>query len=255
MTIGARLARFNWEAIVAVATALLIWHLGSAFVDNEVLLPPPRDVIQAWWGLMLTTLPEDILASILHLVFGYSLGVTTGLVLAVLTYRSRYAEWIIDPLVELLRPIGGIAWIPLAIAFFGISRTVPVFLIWYVSLIPVYLNALAGLRATDRRLIDCARTLGAKPGLITLRILLPSALPLVLTGLRLSLGVSWMAMVAAELVGADAGLGWRTFWYEQFFAQSKSMAVILTIGAIGYALDSLLRLAQRRFVRWHPRDR
>jgi ABC-type nitrate/sulfonate/bicarbonate transport system permease component len=94
--------------------------------------------------------------------------------------------------------------------------------------------------------------LGASSRLILTHVVMPSALPFVLAGARLSLGVAWMAMVAAELTGADAGLGWRLFWYQEFFAMDKVMAVILTIGVLGYLFDTLLRKLQSRITRWSP---
>jgi ABC-type nitrate/sulfonate/bicarbonate transport system permease component len=94
--------------------------------------------------------------------------------------------------------------------------------------------------------------LGASARLILTHVVMPSALPYVLAGARLSLGVAWMAMVAAELTGSDAGLGWRLFWYQEFFAMDKVMAVILTIGVLGYLFDTLLRALQARITRWSP---
>ena len=94
--------------------------------------------------------------------------------------------------------------------------------------------------------------LGASRRMIVTHVVMPAALPLILAGARLSLGVAWMAMVAAELTGADSGLGWRIFWYQEFFAMDKVMAVILTIGVLGYIFDSLLRALQARITRWSP---
>jgi ABC-type nitrate/sulfonate/bicarbonate transport system permease component len=95
-----------------------------------------------------------------------------------------------------------------------------------------------------------ARMLGASSRLILTHVVIPYALPFVLAGARLSLGVAWAAMVAAELTGSDAGLGWRLFWYQEFFAMDKVMAVILTIGVLGYLMDLLLRKLQSRITRW-----
>jgi ABC-type nitrate/sulfonate/bicarbonate transport system permease component len=161
-------------------------------------------------------------------------------------------ETIVDPFVELLRPISAIAWIPLAILMFGISAKVPVFLIFYAAVFPIFVNTVAGVKQVDPQLIRAARALGASPRLILTHVVMPSALPFVLAGARLSLGVAWMAMVAAELTGSDAGLGWRLFWYQEFFAMNKVMAVILTIGVLGYLLDTLLRALQARITRWSP---
>jgi ABC-type nitrate/sulfonate/bicarbonate transport system permease component len=197
-------------------------------------------------------LPTDILASLVHLGLGYGLGIITGMVLALLAARFLFIEVILDPIVEVLRPISAIAWIPLAILMFGIGRGVPIFLIFYAATFPVFINMLAGIKQVDPRLVQAAQMLGASRQTIVTHVVMPAALPLILAGARLSLGVAWMAMVAAELTGADSGLGWRIFWYQEFFAMDKVMAVILTIGVLGYIFDSLLRALQARITRWSP---
>jgi ABC-type nitrate/sulfonate/bicarbonate transport system permease component len=174
------------------------------------------------------------------------------LALAILSARFVAVETIVDPLVEMLRPISAIAWIPLAILMFGVSRSVPIFLIFYAAVFPIFINTLAGVKQVDPQLVRAATMLGASPRIVVQHVVLPAALPFVLAGARLSLGVAWMAMVAAELTGADSGLGWRLFWYQEFFAMDKVMAVILTIGVLGYLFDTLLRRLQARITRWNP---
>jgi len=243
--IGSRLRR-ALEVPVALAVVVALWQAASVVVRNPTLLPSPLLVLRAWIDLANGDLRADVLASLLHLGVGYALGAGTGLALAVLTARFAPVEAIVDPLVELLRPISAIAWIPIAILMFGISGKVPVFLIFYAAVFPIFVNTVAGVKQVDVQLVRAARMLGASSRLILTHVVMPSALPFVLAGARLSLGVAWMAMVAAELTGADAGLGWRLFWYQEFFAMDKVMAVILTIGVLGYLFDTLLRKLQSR---------
>jgi ABC-type nitrate/sulfonate/bicarbonate transport system permease component len=240
------------EFVVALAAVGGLWHAVSVAVHNATLVPPPLVVLHAWIGLWGDELPSDIVASLVHLGAGYGLGIATGLALALLAARFALVEAIVDPIVEILRPIGAIAWIPIAILMFGIGRGVPVFLIFYAAIFPVFINTLAGIKQVDHRLVQAAEMLGASRRMIVTHVVMPAALPLILAGARLSLGVAWMAMVAAELTGADSGLGWRIFWYQEFFAIDKVMAVILTIGALGYIFDTLLRLLQARITRWSP---
>jgi len=240
------------EFLFALAAVGAIWQLVSVAVGNKTLVPPPLLVIEAWLGLWRSDLPTDILASLVHLGIGYTLGTLTGLVLAILAARFIVVEAIVDPLVEVLRPIGAIAWIPLAILMFGISRSVPIFLIFYASIFPIFINTLAGVKQVDQQLVRAGQMLGASQRIVVMHVVVPAALPFVIAGARLSLGVAWMAMVAAELTGADSGLGWRLFWYQEFFAMDKVMAVILTIGVLGYVFDTLLRRLQARITRWSP---
>lgn len=240
------------EFPVALAVVIALWQSASALVGNSTLVPSPLRVARAWIDLAGGDLRQDIAASLVHLGSGYVLGAGVGLGLAVLSVRFALVEAIVDPLVELLRPISAIAWIPLAILMFGVSARVPVFLIFYAALFPIFVNTVAGMKQVDPQLVRAARMLGASSRMILTHVVMPFALPFVLAGARLSLGVAWMAMVAAELTGADAGLGWRLFWYQEFFAMDKVMAVILTIGVLGYVFDALLRKLQARITRWSP---
>jgi ABC-type nitrate/sulfonate/bicarbonate transport system permease component len=247
-----RLATRGGEFLLALAAVVALWQLASQWVGKPALVPPPLAVARAWIALLDETLPGDALASLGHLAAGYGLGVSLGIALAVACARFAIVEAVIDPLMELLRPIGAIAWIPLAILMFGIGGGVPVFLIFYASAFPVFVNTLAGIKQVDERFVRAAETLGASRRMIVTHVVLPAALPLVLAGARLSLGVAWASMVAAELTGSDEGLGWRIFWFQEFFAMDKVMAVILTIGVLGYALDTGLRWLQRAATRWSP---
>ena len=240
------------EFILALATVGGLWHLASLVVNNRTLLPAPVPVLKAWLALWGEELPTDIMASLAHLGLGYGFGILAGLLLALAAARFQVIEAIVDPLVEILRPISAIAWIPIAILMFGIGREVPVFLIFYAAIFPIFINAFAGIKQVDPRLVQSAQMLGASRRLVVTHVMMPAALPLILAGARLSLGVAWMAMVAAELTGADSGLGWRIFWYQEFFAMDKVMAVMLTIGILGYILDTLLRWLQARVTRWSP---
>jgi len=242
----------HFEFVLALVAVGALWHLVSAMVNNRTLVPSPLSVLRAWVSLWGEQLPTDIIASLVHLGLGYGLGITTGMVLALLAARFLFVEVIVDPIVEVLRPISAIAWIPIAILMFGIGRGVPIFLIFYAATFPIFINMLAGIKQVDPRLVQAAQMLGASRRMIVTHVVMPAALPLILAGARLSLGVAWMAMVAAELTGADSGLGWRIFWYQEFFAMDKVMAVILTIGVLGYIFDSLLRALQARITRWSP---
>lgn len=248
---GRRLARLL-EIAVALAVVTGLWQATSVAIGNSTLLPSPARVLRAWLDLLHADLRADVLASLAHLGIGYALGIGTGLALAAVSTRFALVESIVDPLIELLRPISAIAWIPIAILMFGISAGVPVFLIFYASLFPIFVNTVAGVKQVDPKLVHAAQMLGASPRMILTHVVMPAALPYVLAGARLSLGVAWMAMVAAELTGSDAGLGWRLFWYQEFFAMDKVMAVILTIGVLGYCFDTLLRALQARITRWSP---
>ncbi len=240
------------EPLLGIAGVLLIWEIASRIAANSTLVPPPAKVWTALVAMSGGDLPQDIGASLLHLVVGYTAGAGAGLALALIAGSSRWSAAVIDPFAEFLRPISPIAWIPLAILLFGIGRAVPVFLIFYASLFPIFVGALDGIRSVDAGLINAARSLGASRWTVVMNVILPAALPSIVSGARLSLGVAWMALVAGEIVGGDAGIGWRILWYQEFFQMDHVMAAILIVGALGLAADGLLRMLQRRLLRWHP---
>lgn len=240
------------EPLLGLVAVLAVWQLVSVHVANAVLVPPPGVVWKAFIAMLDSGLPADIAASLLHLGIGYGLGAGAGLCLALLAAGSQWVEAVIDPFAEFLRPISPIAWIPLAILLFGVGPAVPVFLIFYASLFPIFVGTLDGVRRVDANLINAAQSLGAAPRLIVLRVILPAALPAVVAGARLSLGVAWMALVAGEIIGGDTGVGWRILWYQEFFQMDRVMAGILIVGALGYLGDSVLRAVERRLLRWHP---
>lgn len=240
------------EPLIGIGCVLLAWDIAARVAANSTLVPPPATVWAAFVDMQRGDLPGDIAASLLHLAIGYVLGTATGLLLALLAGSSRWCAAVIDPFAEFLRPVSPIAWIPIAILLFGVGRGVPVFLIFYASLFPVFVGALDGIRRVDPGLVNAARSLGASRSLLVRRVIVPAALPSIVSGARLSLGVAWMALVAGEIVGGDAGLGWRILWYQEFFQMDHVLAAILIVGALGLAADTLLRMLQRRLLRWHP---
>jgi NitT/TauT family transport system permease protein len=240
------------EPLAGIAGVLLLWELVGRQVANSTLVPLPGTVWTALLGMLDSELPKDIAASLLHLGVGYGLGAGTGLLLALIAAALPRAGYVIDPLAEFLRPISPIAWVPLAILLFGVGRAVPIYLIFYASLFPIFVAALDGIRHVDQKLVLAARSLGASRSAIVMRVILPAALPSVLNGARLSLGVAWMSLVAGEIVGGDAGIGWRILWYQEFFQIDRVLAAILIVGALGLLADGLLRLLQAHVLRWHP---
>jgi ABC-type nitrate/sulfonate/bicarbonate transport system permease component len=242
------------ESVLGVVAFVLLWAFISSSLKNPQLLPSPSVVYAALKSLLGGEIYPDIWASLVHLGIGYVIGIALGLALAVLAARFIELGAFIEPVIEVLRPISAIAWIPIAILMFGVSAGVPIFLIAYAAVFPIFVSTLDGIRRLDVSLLNAARSLGASSNFVTTHVVLPGAMPYVLTGARLSLGVAWMAMVAGELVGADAGLGWRIMWFQEFFAMDRVMAIILVIGVLGFFADAALRSLQRSLLHWQPTE-
>jgi len=185
---------------------------------------------------------------LLSLVISALLAVPLGLLMGL----SRRAEQLVDPLVEILRPISGIAWIPLALFIFGVGDALPIFILVYVATFQLLLATVAGVKSVDSKLMSAARIMGISQRAIVLHVVLPAALPHLMAGLRLAFAASWSAIVAAELIGAPSGVGFAIEWYRQLLMTPKVFAFIAVIGLIGYVSDLTLRALQEQLA---PADR
>lgn len=229
----------------------VVWALVALWVGNHVILPQPTSVA---YELFRLTISGEMLVhaavSLWRLALSYALAALIGIPLGLLMGLWPWASDLLDPVVEILRPISGIAWIPLALFIFGVGNELPIFIITYVALFPFLLNTMAGVRTTDRTLIRAARTMGVDQRTIIRHVMIPSALPQILTGARIAGGAAWMSLVAAELIGAPSGLGFAIEWYRQLLMTPKVIAVIVVISLLGYLTDRALRWLQRRLTPW-----
>jgi ABC-type nitrate/sulfonate/bicarbonate transport system permease component len=208
-------------------------------------------VFEALWGLLRQgEIAEHASVSTLRMLVALVLAIAVAVPLGFVMGLSPKIEQAIDPLVEILRPISGIAWLPLALFIFGVGDTLPVFIMFYVGFFPILLNTVAGVRHTDERLLAAARTMGVGRRALLVHVLVPSALPTIMVGIRLAFAACWAAIVAAELIGAPSGLGFAIEWYRQLLMTPKVFAFILVIGVVGYLCDLGLRALQRRLTPW-----
>jgi len=223
----------------------------SKWTSNPALLPSPFAAIDAFVDLA-RDLELFVHAGIslgrmfVSLAIASLLAVPLGLLMGL----SRALDEIVDPVVELLRPISGIAWIPLALFIFGIGNALPVFIMTYAAFFPILLGTVSGVRGVDRQLIDAARTMGVPYRTIVTRVVVPAALPSLLVALRLGVASSWTAVVAAELIGAPSGVGFAVEWYRELLMTPQVMAFIAMIGVLGYVTDTTLRALAQRFTPW-----
>jgi ABC-type nitrate/sulfonate/bicarbonate transport system permease component len=237
-----------------MAVFVVVWALVAHLKSNPVLLPSPLAVMQAAvdlardlelfyhaWVSFARMLVSLAIASAIAIPLGLAMGL------------SRTFDRIVDPTIELLRPISGIAWIPLALFIFGVGNALPVFIMTYAGFFPILLGTVAGVRDVDRRLIDAARTMGVPQRTIVTRVVVPAALPSLMVALRLGVATSWTAVVAAELIGAPSGLGYAVEWYRELLMTPQVMAFIAMIGVLGYVCDRLARLLSDVFAPWASR--
>jgi ABC-type nitrate/sulfonate/bicarbonate transport system permease component len=236
-----------------MAAFVVVWHLASLWIGNTTLMPPPLTVAKNFVLLAADgELLENALISLRRLAISFFAAAAIGIPLGLLMGMSRIADDLFDPVIEMLRPISGIAWVPLGMFLLGVGDTLPMAIMFYGALFPFVINTHAGVRASDPRLVQVAQTLGVTRRAIWWHIILPGALPNILVGARLGAGAAWMAMVAAELIGAPSGLGFAIEWYRELLATPKVFAVIFVVGLLGYVVDRGLRALQRTLTPWVP---
>ena len=244
----------GWTVLVYVRSMVvffLVWALVARLTANSVLLPSPLAVFGA-----LVDLARD-LELFLHagislgrMVVSIAIGSLLAIPLGLAMGLSRKLDQIIDPTIEILRPISGIAWIPLALFIFGIGNALPVFIMTYAGFFPILLGTIAGVRGVDHRLIDAARTMGVPQRTIVTRVVVPAALPSLMVALRLGVATSWTAVGAAARIGAPRGRGYAVEWYRELLATPQVMSFIAMIGVLGYLGDLGIRALARRFTPW-----
>ena len=247
-----RAMRQRWLiALRSFAIFATLWWLFYRWNDNPLQLPSPVVVLQAVWELTVDgELLDHALISTTRLLIALGLSIVMAVPLGFWMGRSRNVDAFVDPLVEMLRPISGIAWLPLALFIFGVGGVLPVFIMVYVGFFPILLNTVAGVRQVDPKLLAAASTMGISRRAVLLQVLIPAALPTVMVGIRLAFAASWAAIVAAELIGAPSGLGFAIEWYRQLLMTPKVFAFILVIGVVGYLCDLGLRSLQRVLTPW-----
>jgi ABC-type nitrate/sulfonate/bicarbonate transport system permease component len=230
-----------------------VWYVAARWIDNAQLLPQPQLMLAQWLQLTLSgEIPSQILVSVRRLVTGYAVAAVLAVPLGLGMALWSPLDDILDPLVELTRPIAGTAWIPLGLLVFGIGDGLTTFIVFHAVFFPLVLNTVGGVRALDRHVLDAARTLGVDRTALVLQVILPGALPSILTGARIALGAAWTAIVAAELLGSGSGIGFAIEWYRELMIPSRMLAVVATVAVLGYLSDRLLRLLERRLLIWQP---
>lgn len=235
----------------ALSVFLLLWGAAAAWKDSAIQLPGPWSVALALVELARGgELFEHAAVSLGRLVSSLAIAMLLALPLGLAMGLNRRIDAWLDPGMELLRPISGIAWIPLALFILGVGNALPIFIMSYVAFFPLLLNTVAGVRGVERRLVQAARTMGLSPRAVVRHVILPAALPSMMVGLRLAFAAAWAAVVAAELIGAPTGLGFAIEWYRQLLMTPKVFAFIALIGVLGLACDAALRAAQRRLTPW-----
>lgn len=253
----ARAKGTRWISTATVVGLLLAWWGATRlqWVD-PLFLPGPAAVLAKGWelateGYMDVSLWRHLGASLGRIGLGLLAAVVTAIPLGLAMGRQRIARGIFDPLIEFYRPVPPLAYLPLIVIWCGIGELSKVLLIYLAIFAPIAIATASGVRTVDPARLRAAQCLGASRAQVLRHVILPSALPDILTGLRIGLGVGWSTLVAAELIAATEGLGFMVQSAAQFLVTDVVVFGILLIAVIAFVLELGLRALQRRLVPWH----
>ncbi len=237
---------------LTAAALIALWHFAVRLTHSDVF-PSPLAVLRgigelARKGVLLSYVRDSLLRVAVGYSFALVLGIPVGIALGWYTSAARA----VNPVIQFLRPISPLAWIPVAIVLFGVTNSAAIFLIFLASFFPIVVAAMNGVRHVPSMYLNAGRNFGLSAPALFSRVIFPAALPRVLTGLRVALGVAWLVVVAAEMIAVNSGLGYLVIDSRNAGKRyDLVIAAMLLIGVIGLALNALVRQVERlRAVRW-----
>jgi len=263
-----KLRNFGRGVLVPVIL-LILWETCSrAGWFSPVLLPSPTAVAIKWWAYLMPAqpqeagqsylawmfsgeLPHDAYSSLFRVVTGFLIGAGLALPFGLLMGASTRIYDLFNPMMQILRPIPPIAYIPLAILWFGLGNPPSFFLIAIGAFFPVLMNTIAGVRQVDGIYLRAARNLGASQWTMFTRVILPAATPYILAGVRIGIGTAFIVVIVSEMIAVNDGLGFRILEAREFMWSDKIIAGMITIGLLGLAIDTAVSRLNNHLLRWH----
>jgi NitT/TauT family transport system permease protein len=239
-------------SIAVIAVLIAAWW-AAVIATHSLIFPTPWAVVAGTWELIYNgTLWQHIAASLTRVAIGFGLAVCIAVPLGLWMGWVRGAYRTLNPLFQILRPISPIAWIPIAILWFGIGNVSPVYLIFISSVFPMVVQTTVGVHTIEKRYLRAAENFGVSRRTLFTRVVIPAVLPQIVVGMRIGLGVAWLVVVAAEMIALHSGLGYMIM--DSRNAGNRYDLVVagmIIIGLIGLSLDGLMRLLEgNRWVRW-----
>jgi ABC-type nitrate/sulfonate/bicarbonate transport system permease component len=232
---------------------VIVWELlARSGIYNARLFPAPTTIVWAFREMVAAgDFVRDLLTSLGRASVGFAVGALLGIGIGVLTGRSRVGRYFLHPLLQSLRSIPSIGLLPLAILFFGLDEMSKYFLVLWGVFFPVWINTHLGVAGVDQRYLWAAKSLGANDWHLMWEVVLPASLPLIIAGMRVGIGLAFLNLVAAEMSGASAGLGYRVSASHLVFRSDKMIVALVTLGLLGAASDGVFRLLAGRLAPWY----
>ncbi len=255
--------------LVVPVLVLVLWEAGSRLgLFSPVVLPAPSAVAAKWWAYLMPAqayeagtsylawlfsgeLLHDAYSSLGRVIGGFLIGAGLALPLGLLMGANQRIYDLFNPLVQILRPIPPIAYIPLAILWFGLGNPPSFFLIAIGAFFPVLMNTIAGVRHVDGIYLRAARNLGVGQWTMFTRVILPAATPYILAGVRIGIGTAFIVVIVSEMIAVNDGLGFRILEAREFMWSDKIIAGMITIGLLGLAIDTGVSRLNNHLLRWH----
>ena len=253
-------AQLVLRRIAGPLIVLVIWYLASTrgWVDPR-FVPSPITVVRALQEWMFGPVGANPYSgtwfahagnSTYRVLVGFLIAAATGVTIGSLIGWFRLVSDLVDPVIQILRPVPITAWVPFAVIFFGIRDGSAFFLIALGAFFPIVVNTAAGVAGTPKLLVRAARMLGIRPYMLLPRVILPAAMPYIFTGLRLGIGLAWVLVIVAEMMAVKSGLGFAMWDAYYFLRLDIIIAAMLSVGALGFLSDLIIRLIGRRFLCW-----
>jgi len=247
-------------AIAFPAVVLVVWHFAT-YGQKYSLIPPPSDVARELYDLAFGGIYDDaysgslwthLLASLSRVYGGFAIAVAVALPLGLLIGRVPLVRQLLDPTLQVLRPIPVTAWLPLSMIMFGLGPRSAFFLVCLGAFYPVLINTIFGVRSVDTRLFEAASMLGCQGAAQFFRVVLPASLPAIFTGLRLGLGFAWVVIIVGEMTGVQTGLGAIIMEARQLSRTEIVICGMIVIGLAGFISDRMVMLLGKRLLKWSP---
>jgi len=247
-------------AIIVPTAVLALWHLAT-YGRQYSLIPPPIDVARSLYDLAFGGIYDDaysrtlhvhLLASLSRVYGGFAIAASLAVPLGLLIGRISIVRRLVDPTLQVLRPIPVTAWLPLSMIIFGLGPRSAFFLVCLGAFYPILINTIFGVRSVDPRLFEAASMLGCQGTAQFYRVVLPASLPAIFTGLRLGLGFAWVVIVVGEMTGVPTGLGAIIMEARQLSRTEIVICGMVVIGVAGFISDRLVLMLGKRLLRWSP---
>jgi ABC-type nitrate/sulfonate/bicarbonate transport system permease component len=249
------------QALLLPLLLLLAWQVWAMTLPANSRAPSPSRVVTTFFALVASgELPISTLQSLGRVIMGFAVALVFGVTLGVLMGASRWIRERLDPIIESFRPIAPMAILPIAILWLGTGTQTSVSIVAYAAFFPLLVNTIHGVGRVERNLVNAARTMGVAPLRILTSVLVPAALPSILLGARLAMGVAWTAIIAAELAvgaksggGATGGIGQMMFVFYAYSIDLDGIVVcMIVVGAIALMIDRAFRAVETRLMPWRP---